>query len=428
LQKSRFYFQIFKLSIILGGIIAAAGALAQNFPRPEFRGGQTFPEQIHPLPRAAWLSYLDVGMLMAALLAAVFFSLRLRSRPALVALALFSLAYFGFYRHGCVCPIGAIQNVAYALGDNGYTLPIPVGLFFALPLLFALFVGRTFCAGVCPLGALQEIVLWRPVRVPEWLDNILSVFPFLFAGFAIFYAAIGSTFLICRFDPFVEFFRLGGTLGMLLVGAGLLLLGLFVGRPYCRYLCPLSAFLRLFAALARWQPQITTGDCIQCHLCAEACPYGAIKSPTASEPRFPLRRARRSLIIQLCLLPLFVGIGAGLLRLNSLALAQLDPRVQLAQELWLYEKGFITKPTARIEAFNNRELPTSYAYWQGTVIQKWFDVGSWLLGGWIGLVFGLKMMGMSLRRQRRLYMIDSASCVHCGRCYNICPLQAPGKT
>jgi NosR/NirI family nitrous oxide reductase transcriptional regulator len=411
--------------VVLAALALHAGAAAfaaENFPLPEFRGGQTFPEQINPFPRPAALWYLDGAILLVTLVLATLFSLKLRSRAHLVMVALFSLAYFGFYRHGCVCAIGAIQNVAYALGANGYKLPVLVGVFFALPLLFALFVGRTFCAGVCPLGALQEIIVLRPVRVPAWLDTTLSQVPFLFGGLAVLYATIGSTFLICRYDPFIEFFRFGGSLPILIFGAALLILGIFVGRPYCRYICPLSALLRLTAPLAQWRPRITTAECINCHLCASACPYGAIRPPTETERGFSRRAARRSLAWQLLLLPIFIAAGGGLLRLSSFSLAQLDPRVRLAEEVWLQEQGAIQEPTDALEAFGNLGQPNLMAYQRGAAVQQWFDTGSWVLGGWIGLVFGLKLVGMSLRRRRDTYSIDVASCVHCGRCYNVCPL------
>jgi ferredoxin len=398
---------------------------AENFPRPEFRGGQTFPEQVNPWPRAAWFGVLDSVLLIVCLGLAVYFSLKLRSRAHLLTLAIGSLIYFGFVRHGCVCPIGAIQNVAYALGGNDYKLPVIVGIFFAAPLLVALFFGRAFCSGVCPLGAAQEVVVLRPVRVPAWLDATLSQLPFIFGGLAVLYAVVGSTFLICRFDPFIAFFRLGGGTLMLAIGAGLLLLGIFVGRPYCRYLCPLSALLRLTAPLAQWRPRLTTHDCNNCHLCAGSCPYGAIKPPVSPDRRFDRRAGRRALGWQLLLLPVFIGIGGGLLRLNSTVLSQLDRRVWLAEEVWLAEHNPQVQaavPTPTMEAFGNLEQPNLWAYQRGAAVQKWFDVGSWILGGWIGLVFGLKLIGMSLRRHRTVYEIDVASCVQCGRCYNVCPL------
>ena len=48
-------------------------------------------------------------------------------------LSLFSLLYFGFYREGCVCAIGSVQNVALALFDSSYALPWVTLVFLATP-------------------------------------------------------------------------------------------------------------------------------------------------------------------------------------------------------------------------------------------------------------------------------------------------------
>ena len=50
----------------------------------------------------------------------------LRSEAEAFRFVLGSLAYFGFYREGCICPIGSIQNVAVALTDPKYSIPIVV--------------------------------------------------------------------------------------------------------------------------------------------------------------------------------------------------------------------------------------------------------------------------------------------------------------
>ena len=235
--------------------------------------------QTHP-PRAQWREVADVGVLAAALVLSTWIVLGRRSRGGLVLLSIGCLLYFGLYREGCVCPIGAIQNVVVALTDPKYAISYVVIAIFLLPLALAVLFGRVFCGGVCPLGTIQDLVLLRPLRVPRWLDWTLGWGKWAYLVLAIWFAArpaVDRDFIICRFDPFVGFFRFAGPTHMLLIGGGFLLLGLFIGRPYCRYLCPYGALLSLFSRLAWRGVTITPDKELDCGLCAESCPFGAVK-------------------------------------------------------------------------------------------------------------------------------------------------------
>lgn len=277
------------LIVCLAGV---AGAQALPYERPVERapqeqdmgGGYKTPDVQKPLPRRAWLEIFDVFLLAAAMGVSIWIVVRKRSRRWLVALSTASLAYFGFYREGCVCPIGSIQNVTVALTDSHYHIPMVVIATFFLPLLVALFYGRAFCGGVCALGAIQELVLLKPVQVPKRLDRALGLLKYVYLLAAIGFAVLPLAqrdFVICRFDPFVSLFRRSGFAHMLALGAAFLLLGMFVGRPYCRYLCPYGGLLNWFSRLARRGVSITPDKELDCGLCTSACPYGAIEEMRA---------------------------------------------------------------------------------------------------------------------------------------------------
>jgi NosR/NirI family transcriptional regulator, nitrous oxide reductase regulator len=401
--------------------IAALGV--ERFPPPDFTSGYKLPITPTPPARADFLNYLDISVLAVALMLAVYLVIFRRSRRGIVGLTIFSLAYFGFYRNGCVCPIGAIQNVALAIGDRGYALSMVAGVFFLLPILFALFAGRVFCAAVCPLGAAQDVVLRKPAKLPSWLVQPLSVLPWIYLGGAVLYAATGTAFLICRYDPFVAFFRLGGSAGMLVFGAAMLGLGVFVGRPYCRFLCPYGALLRLVSPVAKWRVTITPDKCVQCRLCEESCPFGEIRLPTPQDSASKRYEGKGRLAVLLALLPVMILIGAGLGRLGGLRMSQVNPAMGVADRVWLEEHHQARGTTLESQAFYKQGQPNAVVYKRAVDTYGKFKTGGMLFGGWVGLVIGLKLIGLSIRRRRVDYEADSAGCVGCGRCYWSCPVE-----
>ena len=398
------------------------GAVAESrFPQPDFDTGYQAPTATAPAARAYGMEYVDVGVLFLALSVASYLVLKRRSRRGVFLLMLFSLGYFGFYREGCICPIGSTQNVTLALFDRGYALPVSVVAFFALPLFFSLLFGRVFCAAVCPLGAIQDLVVYRPVKVPRPLAHALGMIPYLYLGGAVLFAAMGSAFLICRYDPYVAFFRLTGKFGMLVFGGSLLVIGMFVARPYCRFLCPYGVLLNWTSRFSWKHLTITPDTCISCRLCEEACPFDCIRTPTLDREREPRPVGRRRLALLLLLVPVLVAAGAWVGGRFHVPMARLDRTAALAEQVAREDLGDPVEVTDASEAYRETDRTTAELYDLARTRRVAFEHGGLLLGGFTGLVFGCTLIGFSVRRTRVDYEADRATCFSCGRCFMSCP-------
>ncbi|MHC4981586.1 MAG: 4Fe-4S binding protein [Planctomycetota bacterium] len=467
-----------RAAVIVVVLAALAGAASgQRRDPPTFETGYRPPPTFsrpEPRPWSTTMEYVDFAILAAAMGLGAFFAIKLRSRVGIAAVMIFSLAYFGFYRMGCLCPIGSIQNVAEALSgevrveldaekirqacsavkpargqlasglsEREFRLRLPkaaelsareefrkrlssfecryiddtadsfalgltknqwnralldemgevellrtspdapairikdiwrretrlgalpwlvVGIF-ALPLVFALLFGRVFCGSVCPLGAVQDVVLVRPLRLPIWLEHALRLLAVAYLVFAVLLAATGTIYLICAYDPFIALFRIvpvgkwlrwgqqhvgfkagaerffsdvTGRWELLVLPVSFLVIAMFVGRPYCRFLCPYGVLLRPLSRLSWKHASITPDECVQCRLCEDACPFNAIDKPSPAHR--PSRWDKKRLAVIMAIVPLLIAFGAwgGWLLAEPLARAHLKVRLKDRLEVEKY--------------------------------------------------------------------------------------------
>lgn len=410
------------IAVAILSILCAEAFGIERFPPPEFdETGHQLPTTTTPDGRVGVYEYVDAMVLFAALGLSAYLVLKQRSRRSIFLLMVFSLVYFGFWRKGCICPIGAIGNVALSIFDSNYAMPFSALLFFILPLVFTLFFGRVFCAAVCPLGAVQDLVTIKPMSLPSWLERVLRLLAYGYLAFAILFAATGSAFVICRYDPFVGFFRLNGNFNILVIGICFLLIGMFVGRPYCRFVCPYGVILRWLSRLSRRRVTITPDECIKCGLCGRSCPFGAIDMPMAAWPSGDYVKSKKRLGILMLLLPVMVVVGGWVIGSMSESASRMNATVRLAERMYLEETGAATDTTDASVAFRKTGRRTGELYDEAAAIKSNFSVGCWFVGGFLGLVVALKLLRNSIRWKRDDYEANRASCVACGRCYRYCP-------
>ena len=158
-------------------------------------------------------------------------------------------------------------------------------------LLSFFLVGRGFfCGWLCPFGALQELinVLANTLRIKQleikerthkYLLQIKYII-LLVIIFLMFYK-LDLALISTEVEPFKTAITLkfDREFKYVFYAGSLLFLSIFVSRFYCRYLCPLGAFLVLggkFRFLNILKRRRECGN--PCHLCEKSCPTQAIQS------------------------------------------------------------------------------------------------------------------------------------------------------
>jgi ferredoxin len=392
---------------------------AERFPRPDLSQGYRAPAAGWPGAVPAWAEWLDLGLLATALGLAAWLGLWRRSRTGMVVLSLACLGYFGFWRQGCLCPVGSVQVVAEGLA-TGMPLPLSAVVFFMLPLLAALLFGRVFCAAVCPLGILQDLVAVRPHRLSAGLSAALQMLPVVLLALTVLLAATQTCYLACRFDPLVPLLRRSGTAAGVLIGGGTLLLGVILARPYCRFLCPYGLLLSLLSRLSWRHVTITPDTCVRCRLCADSCPFDAIEAATPERPAEPVPTGSRRLGWLLLCSPVLVMAFALLIAQLAPALARLHQDVRLSDQFRAEEAGGAAA-TIESTAFRSSSGTGTELHAASEQRVRALRRGGYWAGAFVGLVLASRLLGASVRRRHDDFVPDRGRCLSCGRCFRFCP-------
>jgi len=184
---------------------------------------------------------------------------------------------------------------------------------FIIILVLTIFFGRVYCSVLCPLGILQDLILWLRKKVKKKFRYKFSKpvdylrYPFL-ALPVIGYLA-GTVFFIGLLDPFSNFGRIISDLlqpvyiGLNNAGSWILTkMNIFIlypeeisfarlvtyifpvfililivwmslrqGRLYCNTICPVGTLLGLLSRISIFRIRFIESKCTQCGKCAFAC-------------------------------------------------------------------------------------------------------------------------------------------------------------
>jgi ferredoxin len=210
---------------------------------------------------------------------------------------------------------------------------------------------------------------------------------------------------------------------MFAIGAILLLIGVFIARPYCRFLCPYGVLLNLVSRFSKNHLSIAPSTCISCRLCENACPYGAIDKPTGAKYKEHSNMLVKRLILYCLITPLLMAASGWTASKYHETFAKVNGKVRLANQIMLASKSESTQTSIEITTFRSSGKPAEKLYEEVALILDRFYLGSWFLGAFIGLVFGLTLAQLTLIPYKTDYTTNKGTCFSCARCVDYCPVK-----
>lgn len=217
------------------------------------------------------------------------FILHLRKAYSLrVPLLVVSLIMTGFYLGGCPCPVGAWY---YLLSANKDIFGL-VLLLLLIPFVFALFRGRIFCGWMCPIGAIQELLKAKNINweFAPGTDKLLRKLKYLLLiVFSLATLWTGINYW-SHFEPFKSLFNFSGTTISIVLLIIVLGWSIVLGRPFCRYFCPLGAILALTSRFSLAKIAPASSKCVHCGICVKShcCPTSAIEMNVQDKDSLPV--------------------------------------------------------------------------------------------------------------------------------------------
>ena len=104
-------------------------------------------------------------------------------------------------------------------------------------------------------------------------------------------------------------------------------------------------------------------------------------------------------------------------------LAGVNAKVKLAKQILNPVTDKNQAETFEIEAFKSQGKQQAQVFAEAPEVLHKFYIGGWILGGFIGLVFGGLIAGRLITRYQADYVPNKGNCFSCARSVDYCPVK-----
>ncbi len=205
----------------------------------------------------------------------------------------FVLVWLGFINNAQLSVVNILTFFGALINNFDWSFflrdPLVFILWCSVAASLILWARGAYCGWLCPFGALQELTnhIARKLKIPQitlpWglHERLWALKYMIFLGLlGVSLYSIESAEHLAEVEPFKTsiILKFQRTWPFVVYGLSLLVIGLFIERFFCRYLCPLGAGLAIPAKLKLfdWIKRYPNDCGSPCQVCAKECMVQAI--------------------------------------------------------------------------------------------------------------------------------------------------------
>ncbi len=166
-------------------------------------------------------------------------------------------------------------------------------------LLLTLLLGRIYCSVLCPLGVLQDLILWLRRTLGRWIKPLRKRFKFnkerkavryIFLGVMLAAIVADIQLVVALLGPYSAYGRMvssiaGNGAAPVVIAAAVAFVLVAVcawlwGRAWCNTVCPVGTVLGKIGSRSLLGIRVDSEKCVKCGACSRQCKASCIEEGT----------------------------------------------------------------------------------------------------------------------------------------------------